>query len=162
VDRASRALVGCVSMRSLRHDGRGDAATPYGDMRGRPGLRASRLVASSSQVDRGSQPVARRVANYWCAADHRTSAAFAADVEPPAEWSCRVCSGPSGLERGTAPKATRPRFFPRTPYEFLMMRRTAEDGERILTDALAAMREGCYPRPDPPPTSSLTNKGAGT
>jgi hypothetical protein len=35
--------------------------------------------------------------------------------------------------------ATRPRFFPRTPYEFLMMRRTVEDGERILAEALAAL-----------------------
>jgi hypothetical protein len=29
-----------------------------------------------------------------------------------------------------------------------MMRRTVEDGERILADALAAMREGDYPRRD--------------
>ena len=35
--------------------------------------------------------------------------------------------------------ARRPRFFPRTPYEFLMMRRTVEDGERILAEALAAL-----------------------
>jgi hypothetical protein len=106
------------------------------------------LVAASSQVDRGAEPVARVIADYWCAADHRTSAVFAADVAPPAEWSCRVCSGPSALDRGTAPVRTRPRFFPRTPYEFLMMRRTVEDGERVLADALAAIREGDYPRRD--------------
>lgn len=88
----------------------------------------------------------RRVSDYWCAADHHTSAAFAADVEPPTEWPCRVCSGPSARERGTALVATRPRFFPRTPYEFLMMRRTVEDGERVLAEALAAMRAGRYPR----------------
>ena len=88
----------------------------------------------------------RRISDYWCAADHQTSAAFAADVEPPPEWSCRICSGPSALERGSAPVAIRPRFFPRTPYEFLMMRRTVQDGERVLAEALAAMREGRYPR----------------
>jgi hypothetical protein len=31
------------------------------------------------------------------------------------------------------------RWFPRTPYEFLMMRRTPEDGERLLDEALAAL-----------------------
>jgi RNA polymerase binding protein RbpA len=106
----------------------------------RSGMRGNRLVSASNQVDRGAEPVARRVADYWCAEDHRTSATFAADVEPPGEWTCRVCSGPSSLDRGAAPVASRARFFPRTPYEFLMMRRTEEDGERILAEALAAMR----------------------
>ena len=127
------------------------ASTPLaGRVKRRPGLRGGRLVAMSNQVDRGAPPVDRRTAHYWCAADHRTSAAFAADVEPPALWSCRVCSGPAVLVRGEAPVAVRPRFFPRTPYEFLMMRRTVEEGEEILTDALAAMREGDYPRRERP------------
>lgn len=121
-------------------------------MKRRTGLRGSRLVAATNQVDRGAQPAARQLAEYWCAKDHQTTAAFAADVEFPAEWPCRVCSGPSTLERGTAPAAARPRFFPRTPYEFLMMRRTVEDGERILAEALAAMRQGDYPPRNAPPS----------
>lgn len=36
-------------------------------------------------------------------------------------------------------------FSPRTPLEFLMMRRTVADGERILAEALAAMRKGSPP-----------------
>lgn len=115
-------------------------------MKRRAGLRGSRLVAATNQVDRGAEPAARRMAEYWCANDHRTTATFAFDVEFPAEWPCRVCSGPSTLERGSAPAAARPRFFPRTPYEFLMMRRSVEDGERILAEALASMRDGTYPR----------------
>lgn len=112
----------------------------------RPRISATRLASVSHQVDRGGEVAPRRVARYWCAADHETSAAFAADVDPPPEWPCRVCSGPSALERGVAPVAERPRFFPRTPYEFLMMRRTVEDGERVLADALATMRERRRPR----------------
>jgi len=115
-------------------------------MKRRSALRGTRLVPTTNQVDRGAEVAARRVSDYWCATDHRTSAAFAADVEPPGEWTCRVCSAPATLERGTAPAATRPRFFPRTPYEFLMMRRTVDDGERILAEALAAMRERRPPR----------------
>jgi hypothetical protein len=119
-------------------------------VRRRPALRGTRLVPVTSQVDRGTAPAPSRLAEYWCAKDHRTSAAFAADVDFPVEWSCRICSGPSTLERGTAPAIARPRFFPRTPYEFLLMRRTVEDGERILADALAAMRKGTYPPRDFP------------
>jgi hypothetical protein len=114
----------------------------------RPGVRGTRLVAASSQVDRGAALEARREAHYWCAGDHRTSAAFAVDVEPPNEWTCRVCSGPSTLVRGAAVTQARPRVFPRTPYEFLMMRRSVEDGEVILAEALAAMRAGRYPPRD--------------
>lgn len=119
-------------------------------MRRRPGVRGSRLAAATNQVDRGAELAPRRVAEYWCANDHRTSAAFAADVDFPIEWPCRVCSGPSTLERGTARTPPRPRFFPRTPYEFLMMRRTEEDGERILAEALAAMRKGTNPPSETP------------
>src|SRR5581483_204364 len=121
------------------------AGTQGHRMKRRSAVRGTRLVATSNQVDRGAPVAARRVAEYWCGADHLTSAVFAADVEPPEEWACRVCGRPSTPERGTASLVTRPRFFPRTPYEFLMMRRTVEDGERILAEALAAMRKGTYP-----------------
>lgn len=109
-------------------------------MKRRAVLRGTHLAEVSNQVDRGAELAPRHVSDYWCAADHQTSAAFAADIEPPVAWPCRVCSGPSSLQRGTAPLSTRPRFFPRTPYEFLMMRRTVEDGERILAEALATLR----------------------
>jgi hypothetical protein len=102
-------------------------------------LRGTHLVDASNQVDRGAELVPRRVSDYWCTADHLTSAAFAADIEPPVEWPCRVCSAPSALQRGAALLPVRPRFSPRTSYEFLMMRRTVEDGVRILAEALAAM-----------------------
>lgn len=117
-------------------------------MRRRTAVRGNRLVETSNQVDRGAELMPHRISDYWCATDHQTSAAFAADVQPPAEWTCRVCSGPATLDRGTAPPAIRPRFFPRTPFEFLMMRRSVEDGERILAEALAALRERRAPRSD--------------
>lgn len=98
-------------------------------------------------MDRGAEPVARRIVNYWCAADHKSSPAFAADAESPIEWPCSVCGGPSALQPGSAPPAARARIFPRTPYEFMMMRRTEDDGDRILNEAMEAMRKGDYPHP---------------
>ena len=118
-------------------------------MKRRTALRGNRLAPATNQVDRGAAPAPRRGADYFCAADHRTSVVLAADIEPPVEWVCRVCSGPSMLERGAAPVPVTPRWFPRTPYEFLMMRRTAEDGERILAEALASMKAGTYPGRQP-------------
>lgn len=104
-------------------------------------VRASRFVTPSNQVDRGAELAARRVVDYWCAADHHTSTPFAADADLPAEWPCRTCDGPATTVRGTAPARSRPTVFPRTPYEFLMMRRTVEDGERLLAEALCALRQ---------------------
>jgi len=105
-------------------------------------LRASRFVTRSNQVDRGAEPAPRHLVDYWCAADHHSIVPFAAEAEPPAEWACGVCGAPAALERGAAPTSPRPTIFPRTPYEYLMMRRTVEDGERLLEEALAALRHG--------------------
>jgi hypothetical protein len=110
-------------------------------------MRGNRLASVSNQVDRGAPPAPRRVVEYWCASDHKSSPAFATDVEAPVEWPCQTCGSPSTLERGTAPAAARQRIFPRTPYEFLLMRRTEEDGDRILAEARAAMHKGDYPHP---------------
>ena len=103
-------------------------------------VRASRFVTPSNQVDRGAQLAPRRVVDYWCAADHHTSIPFAAEADPPGEWACGACSGPATTVRGAAPARFLPRVLSRTPYELLMMRRTVADGERLLTDALSALR----------------------
>ena len=104
-------------------------------------VRASRFVTPSNQVDRGAELAPRRGVDYWCAADHHTAPLFAADVDPPEEWACKACGGPAAMVRGSARARSRPTVFPRTGYEFLMMRRTVEDGERLLTEALTALRQ---------------------
>jgi hypothetical protein len=104
-------------------------------------MRASRLASVSNQVDRGAPSAPRLRAEYWCSNDHSTVVPFAADIEPPAEWLCYRCGSPAVSERGTAPIATRPRIFPRTPYGFLMMRRTEADGDRLLEEAVRELRK---------------------
>jgi hypothetical protein len=105
----------------------------------RSGLRASRLVAPTDQVDRGAPVAERHIVTFWCARDHQTAVTFAVDAETPPSWVCFRCGGPASPERGTAAPLGPQRWFPRTPYEFLMMRRTPEDGERLLDEALAAL-----------------------
>lgn len=106
----------------------------------RRALRASRLVTASNQTDRGAKLAARQHAEYWCVNDHLTRVPFAADAELPEEWLCYQCGTPAGPERGAPPTTVRQRVFPRTPYEFLMMRRTEADGERLLAEAMADLR----------------------
>lgn len=104
-------------------------------------IRGSRLTSTTNQVDRGAPLAERQTAAYWCADDHHTAVTFSADAQVPSEWSCAHCGGPASLDRGTAGASTRPPHFFRTSYEFLMMRRTPEEGELLLAEALAALRE---------------------
>lgn len=103
-------------------------------------VRATRLSgASGNQFDRGAELAPRQRVEYWCADDHHTTATLAADIDPPAEWPCDTCGAPATLDRGTATRLVREAAFHRTPYEFLMMRRTVEDGEKLLEEALDAL-----------------------
>lgn len=107
----------------------------------RSGLRASRLARPTDQVDRGAPLADRHRVTFWCAADHDTVLTLALEADVPSTWDCDRCGGPASTDRGTAVPLGPTRWFPRTPYEFLMMRRSPEDGERILAEALAAMRK---------------------
>ena len=111
-------------------------------------LRGGRLGgASGNEVDRGGPLQPRRRVSYWCHAGHETRPHLASDVAPPEIWECAICGQPASenKEPPPAPLGVAGASH-KTPYEFLMMRRTVKDGERVLADALAAMREGKYPR----------------
>lgn len=103
-------------------------------------VRATRLAKPTDQVDRGAPLAERHHVTYWCLDDHHTTVTFAIDAETPAAWDCGRCGAPASSNRGSAEPPVQPRWFPRTPYEFLMMRRTPEDGERLLDEALARLR----------------------
>jgi hypothetical protein len=104
----------------------------------RSSIRAIRVGSSiSTEIDRGGAPAARQHIEYWCASDHRTTTLFAEKADVPLSWDCDTCGDPAVQERGAALPAERTATFFRTPYEFLMMRRTPEDGEELLAEALA-------------------------
>ena len=93
----------------------------------------------TGEVDRGAPLAGRRTVEYWCHADHRTTATLSDEAEAPDQWQCVRCGAPASQDRGTLGPPTRTGFH-RTPYEFLMMRRTEKDGERLLDEALAELR----------------------
>jgi hypothetical protein len=84
-------------------------------------------------------------ASFWCAAGHETRVPFAADAEVPATWECTRCGESAGPDKQNPP--ARRRTSPaKTHLQYLHERRTADDGERILTEALARLH-GTAPPP---------------
>jgi hypothetical protein len=107
----------------------------------RSSIRASRVSGTpSAELDRGGELAPRIQVEYWCADDHITAPTFALDAVLPEQWPCAICSGPAVQLRGAALPSERESTFHRTPYEFLMMRRTEEEGELLLEEALAKLR----------------------
>lgn len=93
----------------------------------------------TTEVDRGAELAERQHVSYWCRADHETALTFAREADVPVEWICACCGAPASLVHGDARAPSPQSAFHRTPYEFLMMRRTVEEGEVILNDALDAL-----------------------
>jgi hypothetical protein len=95
-----------------------------------------------------TEPAARSRASYTCVTNkHAFSVPFAADADVPDFWPCPKCSSdayrlgadPSAVEAVAGP-ARRPLPGGKTEWEQLMGRRTREEGEKILADALAKLR----------------------
>jgi hypothetical protein len=103
-------------------------------------IRGSRVGSGPlGESDRGHYEPSAEI-SYWCVARHRTVARFVASAEVPDEWTCAVCSRPAGRSPDSPPAPPPTGVFPKTPYEFLLMRRTLEDGEKLLDDALEQLR----------------------
>lgn len=108
-------------------------------------IRGSRLTGlsnSGADVDRGVTLADRWMAVFWCGSDHRTAVVFSDGAEPPEQWPCAECGDMALAVRGNAVRSTRRiEGSHKTPYEFMMMRRTEEDGERLLEEALRDLRK---------------------
>ena len=92
------------------------------------------------ETERGDFAPRTRV-SYWCANGHETQPAFAArpELELPAQWDCRLCGFPAGLDRSAPPPP--PRHDPyKTHLAYVKERRSDEEGAALLTEALDALR----------------------
>jgi hypothetical protein len=95
-----------------------------------------------------------RLVSFWCRSGHTTTVRLAADVAVPEEWSCARCGEAAGPDQQQPPPqaAARPPNGGRTPLEYLLMRRSPEEGERLLAEALERVRvtrESAAPAADP-------------
>jgi hypothetical protein len=108
---------------------------------GSGGLRGSRLGSGHSrEIDRWTMEPRRRV-SYWCEAGHESTPAFATSAPEPDHWPCHVCGNPAGRSADAPPVAPPRTLIPKTPYEYLKMRRSDEEGEAMLAEALAKLRK---------------------
>src|SRR3954463_9120560 len=112
-------------------------------------LRGGRLGGGSgAEVDRGGPLQPRRLVSHWwhaghenrpdpAPAGHEPRPPLASDVAPPETWECAVCGQPAGEDKDTPPaRVGLAGASHKTPYEFLMMRRTEAEGEELLAEAL--------------------------
>ncbi|MDV6013237.1 RNA polymerase-binding protein RbpA [Haloechinothrix sp. LS1_15] len=103
-------------------------------------IRGSKVGSGpAGEAERG-EVAPRHTVSYWCARGHESTPAFAADVEVPAEWECQRCGLPAGRDRRNPP--TEPRSEPyKSHFAYVQERRSKEEGEAILAEALERLRE---------------------
>ena len=90
-------------------------------------------------AERGEQ-APRRSITYWCANGHVTEPSFAADVQPPQLWDCPRCGLPAGRDEEAPPAPPRAEPY-KTHLAYVKERRSDADGEAILAEALARLRQ---------------------
>lgn len=104
------------------------------------GVRGHRVGSGPAGAsDRGGDLVARVAVTFWCADGHSTQARFAATAVTPETWDCQGCGLPAGQDRDNPPLTTRVAPY-KTPLEYLHERRSDEDAEILLAQALAKLR----------------------
>lgn len=104
-------------------------------------IRGSRIGAGPmGEAERG-EAAPRFYVSYWCAAGHETRPSFAQEqsVEVPEEWDCPRCGLPAGRDRERPPDVPRNEPY-KTHLAYVKERRSPEDGEALLQEALDALR----------------------
>ncbi len=110
-------------------------------MAGGNAIRGSRVGAGPmGEAERG-ESAPREVFSYYCVKGHVTSPSFAVgeDREIPAEWDCPRCGLPAGLDKDNPPEPLRNEPY-KTHLAYVKERRSDEEGEALLNEALEALR----------------------
>ena len=94
------------------------------------------------EQDRGYQ-VERVTRNFYCSNGHESSPRFAASVNPddlPVEIDCPHCGLPAGQDKANPPAVAKLEPY-KTHLAYVKERRSEEEAEQILAEALQAVRE---------------------
>ncbi|QSB03870.1 RNA polymerase-binding protein RbpA [Natronoglycomyces albus] len=100
-------------------------------------IRGTRVGAGPESMSERGRPVERQHVSYWCANGHETSRSFALNADFPLEWDCRRCGWPASLDEENPPGRRESRPY-KTHLAYVMERRSKEEAEEILAEALAA------------------------
>lgn len=102
-------------------------------------IRGSRVGGKPASMPEQGIPAQRQFVDYWCANGHQTRPSFSIRAEVPQLWECRQCGLPAGTDAEAPPEPPSQRPF-KTHVAYVMERRSAEDGEALLAEALANLR----------------------
>jgi hypothetical protein len=103
-------------------------------------IRGSRVGSGPFRWSERGEQAARQEVTYWCANAHMTEPSFAADVQPPQLWDCPRCGLPAGQDEQAPPAPPRAEPY-KTHLAYVKERRSDADGEAILAEALARLRQ---------------------
>ena len=113
-------------------------------MAGASGIRGARVGASASMVQGELGPLADRIAvSYWDAFGNETVRYYAADIaedDIPETVDSPKTGLLAGRDRDNPPQETSAVPY-KTHFEYVQERRTPEEGEQLLADALQKLRE---------------------
>ncbi|ADD42658.1 RNA polymerase-binding protein RbpA [Stackebrandtia nassauensis] len=102
-------------------------------------IRGTRVGGRPAGCPEHGEPVPRQFVDYWCVNGHHTRPSFSLRADIPETWECRRCGLPAGTDRESPPEPPTSRPF-KTHLAYVMERRSPEDGEALLAEALASLR----------------------
>ena len=101
--------------------------------------RATRVGAGPrGDVERGAWAERTQI-DYFCSQGHHCAPSFAVEAAIPERWDCPRCGLPAGRDPYNAPEAIVIAPY-KTHLDYVRERRTEADGERLLSEALAKLR----------------------
>jgi hypothetical protein len=102
-------------------------------------IRGTRVGAGPmGESERGDAAPRRRIP-FYCANNHETRVAFAAEAVEPDLWDCPRCGLPAGKDSQNPPGASRNEPY-KTHLAYVRERRSDADGAAILDEALAKLK----------------------
>ena len=90
------------------------------------------------ETERGDL-AARTVVSFWCGNGHHIRPSFAVEAVVPETWDCPKCGLLAGPDRENAPTPASNAPY-KTHMGYLRQRRSQEEGEILLNEALARLR----------------------
>lgn len=103
-------------------------------------IRGTRVGAGPTSLAQRGQPAPRYHVTYWCRNGHETRATFCAKVTEPETWDCPRCGLPAGRDPDNPPIPKPPEPY-KTHLAYVKERRTDAEGEILLAEALARLRQ---------------------
>ncbi len=90
--------------------------------------------------DERGEAAPRRQVTYYCVQGHVSAPYFALEADVPDVWDCPRCGLPASQDEENPPPLPRSEPY-KTHLAYVKERRSEEDGEAILEEALAALRQ---------------------